>query len=61
MVSQLESMRHYFAVRSHFGDPGIDNKFGDMDKIVEDILKDSFIQELRFTTKHIRMERFFVE
>ena len=40
-------MKHMFAVRTHFGDTGMDNEFLNMDKVLKAILKSSFIEELR--------------
>ena len=41
-------MKHMFAVRSHFGDPGVDHEFLDVDDMLKAILKNKFIKELRF-------------
>lgn len=40
-------MKHMFAVRSHFGDPGENNTFLDMDEILDSILNDTYVNELR--------------
>lgn len=44
---QVEAMKHAFALRLSLGDPGVDDEFLDLSQILEDMLAEEFIGELR--------------